>query len=68
MINENFDTDGDDPPIVELMQPRRSSSTSNELEQNGYTVDDVARYMMTFTQAQTAGAGAVPYPRPENDP
>ena len=67
MINEKFDTDGDDLPIVELMQPTQAFLDLNELKQNGYTVDDVARYMMTFTQAQTAGGGVVPNPGQEND-
>ena len=67
MINEKFDTDGDDLPIVELMQPTQAFLDLNELKQNGYTVDDVARYMMTFTQAQTAGGGVVPNPGQDND-
>ena len=40
---------------------------TDELEQNGYTVADVARYMMTFTQAQTAGGGIQPNPGQSSD-
>ena len=54
MINERFGTPGG-PEIVELMQPTQAFLNLEELEANGHTVDDVARYMMTFTQAQTAG-------------
>ena len=61
---DGSDADGDDPPIVELMQPTQAFLNLEELEANGYTVDDVARFMMTFTQAQTAGGGVVPEPGP----
>ena len=67
MINETFDTDGDDTPIVELMQPTQIFLNDDELTQNGYTVADVSRYIMTFTQAQTAGGGAVPLPGQDNE-
>ena len=66
-INAEFDSDGDDIVIVDLMQPTQAFINVNELKQNGYTVDDVARFMMTFTQAQTAGGGVVPNPGQEND-
>ena len=49
------------------MQPTQAFLNVDELEENGYTVDDVARYMMTFTQAQTAGGGVLPNPGQEND-
>jgi hypothetical protein len=67
MINTKFDTDGDDTVIVDLMQPTQAFLNVDELKQNGYTVDDVARYMMTFTQAQTAAGGVLPNPGQEND-
>ena len=67
MINERFGTPGG-PDIVELMQPTQAFLNLEELEANGHTVDDVARFMMTFTQAQTAGGGIVPNPGEENDP
>ena len=61
MINERFGRPGG-PEIVELMQPTQAFLNLEELEANGHTVDDVARFMMTFTQAQTAGGGVVPNP------
>ena len=67
MIDERFGTPGG-PTIVELMQPTQAFLNLEELEANGHTVDDVARFMMTFTQAQTAGGGVVPNPGEENDP
>ena len=66
MINERFGAPGG-PDIVELMQPTQAFLNLEELDANGHTVDDVARYMVTFTQAQTAGGGVVPNPGQEND-
>ena len=66
MINERFGRAGG-PDIVELMQPTQAFLDLAELEANGHTVDDVARYMATFTQAQTVGGGVVPNPGQEND-
>jgi hypothetical protein len=67
MINERFGAPGG-PDIVELMQPTQAFLNLEELEANGHTVDDVARFMMTFTQAETAGGGIVPNPGEEDDP
>ncbi len=49
------------------MQPTQAFLNLAELEANGHTVDDVARYMATFTQTQTLGSGVVPNPGEEND-
>ena len=64
MINEKF---GNGQTVVELMQPTQAFLNTKVLQANGYTVADVARYMMTFTQAQTAGGGITPIPGHEND-
>ncbi|MET0800678.1 MAG: alkaline phosphatase family protein [Actinomycetota bacterium] len=66
MINEEFGRPGG-PAIVDLMQPTQAFLNLEELEANGHTVDDVARFMLTFTQAQTAGGGVVPNPGQEDD-
>ncbi|MGZ8631780.1 MAG: alkaline phosphatase family protein [Actinomycetota bacterium] len=66
MINQEFGRPGGQE-IVELIQPTQAFLNLDELEANGHTVDDVARFMMTFTQAQTAGGGVVPNPGEEND-
>jgi hypothetical protein len=65
MINERFGRPGG-PPIVELMQPTQAFLNMDELAANGHTLDEVARFMMTFTQAQTAAGGIVPNPGQEN--
>jgi hypothetical protein len=66
-INERFDTDGDDTPVVDLVQPSQVFLNVDELEQNGFTVGDVARYIMTLTQATTAGPGQTVDPATAND-
>jgi len=67
MINERFGRPGG-PEIVELMQPTQAFLNLGELEANGHSVDDVARAMMTFTQAETAAGGVVPNPGEQGDP
>jgi hypothetical protein len=67
-INERFDTDGDDVPVVDLVQPTQVFLNVDELTDNGFTVADVARYVMTLTQAQTAGGGTTVNPATANDP
>ncbi|MFN8233527.1 MAG: alkaline phosphatase family protein [Actinomycetota bacterium] len=66
-IDERFDTDGDDVPVVDLVQPTQVFLNVDELDQNGFTVSDVARYVMTLTQAQTAGGGTTVDPATAND-
>jgi hypothetical protein len=67
-INSHFDTDGDKTPVVELVQPSQVFLNVPELEQNGFTVADVARYVMTLTQAETASPTQTVDPATANDP
>jgi hypothetical protein len=66
-IEERFDTDDDDVAVVDLVQPTQVFLNVDELEQNGFTVGDVARYVMTLTQQQTAGGGTTVDPATAND-
>jgi hypothetical protein len=66
-INENFDTNGDDIPVVDLVQPSQVFLNVEELEENGFTIGDVARYVMTLTQAQSAGPGQTVDPATANE-
>jgi hypothetical protein len=67
-INERFDTDGDDTKVVILVQPSQVFLDVDELEQNGFTVGDVARYVMTLTQAQTIAPNQTLDQATANDP
>jgi type I phosphodiesterase/nucleotide pyrophosphatase len=66
-INQTFDTNGDNVPIVDLVQPSQVFINTDELAKNGYTLDDVSRYIEGLTQAQTVGSGVTPIPGHEND-
>jgi predicted AlkP superfamily pyrophosphatase or phosphodiesterase len=66
-INETFDKNGDNVPIVELVQPSQVFINTDELAKNGYTLDDVSRYVAGLTQAQTTGGGVTPIPGHAND-
>jgi hypothetical protein len=56
-INERFDGDGDDRPVVRLVQPTQIYLDERELEEQGHTVADVARWMLGLTKAQVAPPG-----------
>jgi hypothetical protein len=66
-IQTMFDLDGDDVPVVDLIQPAQAFLNEAELEQNGFDVADVARYVMSLTQQDTAGGGVSPEPGHEGD-
>lgn len=68
LIEQNFDKNGPQVPVVDLVQPSQAFINTAELEANGFTLDDVARFVMTLTQAQTASGGVTPIPGHENDP
>ena len=66
-VQSRFDTDGDDVPVMDLVQPAQAFLNEEELADNGFTVGDVARFVQTMTQAQTAGGGITPQPGSENE-
>jgi hypothetical protein len=65
-IEERFDLDDDDVPVVDLVQPAQAFLNEDELAEHGATVADVARFVQTMTQAQTAGGGIRSQPGEEN--
>jgi hypothetical protein len=67
-IEAKFDTNGDNVAIVDNVQPGSIFLNDDEVKANGTTVDDIARYAQTLTQAQTSGGGVLPNPGQENDP
>ncbi len=66
-IQATFDTDGDDTPVVSLVQPAQVFLNVDELTANGFTVADVARYVQGLTQADTAFGGVTPIPGRESE-
>jgi Type I phosphodiesterase / nucleotide pyrophosphatase len=56
-INARFDHDGDDTHIVDLVQPTGIFINTDELRQNGYTLADVAQWVLGLTEGESAGLG-----------
>ncbi|MGZ4148785.1 MAG: alkaline phosphatase family protein [Actinomycetota bacterium] len=67
-LEAQFDLNGPSIPVVNNVQPSNIFINTQELTANGFTLDDVARFMQGMTQADTAGGGVVPQPGHENDP
>jgi hypothetical protein len=61
-VNARFDPDGDETRVVELVQPTQMFVSEAELRQNGGTVEEVARFLLTLTKSQVAGPEAPPDP------
>jgi hypothetical protein len=59
-IDSTFDTDGDQTKIVELVQPTQIFLNLDELRQNGYTVDDVAEWIMGLTKGDVSATTLPP--------
>ena len=66
-LNAAFDTDGDDVPVVQLIQPTQIYVNLEELRQNGGTLEDMARWIMDRTKGNTAGTGVVVPADQQND-
>jgi hypothetical protein len=56
-INQTFDHDGDSTPIVELVQPTQIFVNTADLRRNGYTLEDVSRWIMGLTESDVAAPG-----------
>jgi hypothetical protein len=54
-IQAEFDTDGDDTPIVEFTQPTHVFIDMAEMEQNGATLAEIAAYLLTVTKGEVDG-------------
>jgi hypothetical protein len=67
-IESHFDTNGDSVTIVDNVQPGSIFLNEDEVAANHATIDDIARFAQTLTQADTSGGGVVPNPGQENDP
>lgn len=53
-INEAFDTDGDDTPVLASFRVTQLWFNVAELEENGHTLADVADFLMEYTPADNA--------------
>jgi hypothetical protein len=66
-INAHFDHDGDATHVVDLVQPTQIFLNEKELQQNGGTDADVARFIMTLTENETKNYGVTVNPAHAND-
>jgi hypothetical protein len=67
-INSTFDDNGDDRHIVQLIQPTQIFLDTEELANNGHTVDEVARYVMGLTEGDVSQPGVAVAPDEADDP
>ncbi len=54
LVNERFDSDDDGVAAFQQIRPTQLWADLDELEQNGFTTDDVANYIAGLTAAQVA--------------
>jgi predicted AlkP superfamily pyrophosphatase or phosphodiesterase len=67
-IEATFDHDGDNTPLVELVQPTQIFINMQELRQNGYTLAQISQWVMGLTKGETAGTGVYVPPDQSNQP
>jgi predicted AlkP superfamily pyrophosphatase or phosphodiesterase len=63
-IQERFDTDGDEVQVIEQVKQTEIFMNVAELEEQGHTLDDVARFILTLRQEQLPVPG-LPIPSPK---
>ncbi len=56
-LENRFDSDSDDVPVFDGVYNTGAFVNETELQENGFSLDDVARFVLTLTEAQTAGEG-----------
>ena len=66
LLNQKFD-DGDNVPLIDKFRTTEFWFNESELAQSGHDLVDVANFIMSLTEAQTAKAGRPPLPGHEND-
>jgi len=67
VIQERFDTDGDDERIVEFTQPTHIFIDHAEMEQNGATLEEISAFLLTVTKGELQGNQYPPAPGVANE-
>ncbi|MFL5767005.1 MAG: alkaline phosphatase family protein [Actinomycetota bacterium] len=67
-INQHFAIAGSDASVIEKMRPTQVWLDTDLLAQRGFTVADVASYMMTLTEQDTTKRSTTPEPGHADDP
>jgi hypothetical protein len=58
-VDAQFDGDGDDVRVIDLVQPAEIFINESELAEHGHTLEEVAEFIMTLTKSDTASEGVV---------
>lgn len=66
-IQDRFDLDVDDVPVVDLVHPTAVFLNEDELAEHGGTLADVARFAMTLRKDEVVGKDIHPAPGTEGD-
>jgi hypothetical protein len=66
-IEQQFDHDGDNTPLLLRVRPTQIWFNPDELERNNVNLEDVSNYIMGLTQADTIRSGKGPDPATAND-
>lgn len=66
-LNATFDGDGDGAPLVQRVRPTEVFLDQAELDDNGFTLEQVSRWFLELTQADTYKNQNLPGPGHEGD-
>ncbi len=66
-LNATFDGDGDGVPLVQKVRPTEVFLDQDELADNGFTLEQVSRWFLELTQADTYKNQNLPVPGHEQD-
>jgi hypothetical protein len=67
LVRKAFDDDGDGVPLIEKVRATEIWLNTQELADNGFTLDDVSQFIVRMTQQQTFKNRNTPVPGHEDD-
>ncbi|MGH2690935.1 MAG: alkaline phosphatase family protein [Actinomycetota bacterium] len=59
-LQAEFDPDDDSRPVFQNPRVTQSWIDLEEMEEHGYTLEDISDFLMTYTRAENAGGAALP--------
>jgi hypothetical protein len=66
-INDRFDTDGDDTPIVRQVYQTQIFIDMPEMQENGVTLNEISQFAMGLTKEDTKAAGVTLAPEDQDE-
>jgi hypothetical protein len=67
-INQHFDTNGNDIPIVQQVYQTQIFVNMAEMQQNGVTLNQISQYVLGLTEKDTASVGVTVPAQEQNQP